>query len=181
MRTPTRLFQIGFALNARVATVCIHVPAGIVRVEQVFKDGGVSDSGIRDDDFANYLVTLVDACMEFVAEMVLAMFFGPLRIDILLRPLVGRPCRWHDALFDDLSFLALVALHGRLHQRGIDDLAATGLITLRQQLLLYRINNCVPNPAWARRSRNSQIVFASGIVLLSVSPRNCRKLRRSSN
>jgi hypothetical protein len=35
-----------------------------------------------------------------------------------------------------LCFLALVALHWCLHQRSIDDLAATRLIALRQQLLL---------------------------------------------
>jgi hypothetical protein len=44
MRTPTRLFQIGFALSAGLAPVCIHVPTGIAGVGQGFKDGGV---GVR--------------------------------------------------------------------------------------------------------------------------------------
>ena len=97
MRTSASLLQTGFALSAGVAAVCIHVPAGIAGIEQIFKDGGVGDSRIRDDDFAHHFVTL-DARMERVAKMVLVMFFGPFGVYILLRPLVGRSCRWHDAL-----------------------------------------------------------------------------------
>lgn len=31
-----------------VAPICIHVPAGIFGIEQLFKDGSVGDSHIRD-------------------------------------------------------------------------------------------------------------------------------------
>lgn len=49
MCTPTRLFQIGFALSARAALGSMHVLAGISNIEQAFKDGGIGDSGMCDE------------------------------------------------------------------------------------------------------------------------------------
>lgn len=74
--------------------------------------------------------------MQFVAKVVLSVLFGPLGIDVLLRTLVRFPAQWHRAFLDHLGFLTLVALDRSVHERSVDDLAATGQIPLRQQLRL---------------------------------------------
>lgn len=78
----------------------------------------------------------VDASVQLVAKMILAVLFGPLGIDIRVRALVRFPAQRHRAVLDRLGFLSLVALNRSLHQRGIDDLTAARQIPLQQQLLL---------------------------------------------
>jgi len=85
VHAPARLLQPGFPFKAGVASVGIHITTGIVRVEQLFEDVGIGHRGMGDGDLADQLATLVDAGMQLVAEVILAMFLGPLRVDILLR------------------------------------------------------------------------------------------------
>ncbi len=75
--------------------------------------------------------------VQFVTEVALVVFLGPLGIDILLCTLMGFSFDRHRALFDDFYLFTLVALHRRRHQRGIDDLAAACQIAMREQLLLH--------------------------------------------
>jgi hypothetical protein len=85
---PRPLPQVGLALGAGVAAVGIHVAARIVRIEEQFEHSGVADGGVCHGQLANHLATLVDAGVHLVTEVVLAMFFGPARIDVFLGPLV---------------------------------------------------------------------------------------------
>ncbi|MBB5202048.1 hypothetical protein HNR39_003911 [Glaciimonas immobilis] len=46
-----------------------------------------------------HLSTPIDTCMQFVAEGTFSMRFGPFRIDVFLRLLVGLPVDRHDAVW----------------------------------------------------------------------------------
>lgn len=115
VHAPASLLQPAFPFHARVAPIGIDIVAGIVQVEQLFENVGVRHGGVGDDDSTNQLATLVDTGMQLVAEVILAVLSGLLRVDILLRPLVRFPAQWHGAFLDRLGFLALVALNRRLH------------------------------------------------------------------
>jgi hypothetical protein len=88
VHTPTGLLRPCSPYNAGVATVGIHITAGVARVEQLFKDAGVGYGGMRDSDSTNELAALVDAGVQLVAEVILAMLPAPLGVYILLRSLV---------------------------------------------------------------------------------------------
>ena len=136
MHAPTGLRQRLFALGAGVTAIGIYVAARVSSVEQFFKDGGVGDGGVGDGQFADQLATLVDAGVQLITEVVLAMLLRPARVDVLLGPLVWFPRQRYRAFFDGLGFVAFVALDRRLHQRGVDDLAAACQIAVLLQLLL---------------------------------------------
>lgn len=116
MHAPSSPLQCRFALSSGLAAVAIRIAAGIAEIEQLFKDSGVGDGGIRGDDFANELMAFIDARMQLVAEIVLAMLFGPPRIDVFFRAFVGFPSNGHRDFLDSLDLLALVVLHRRLYQ-----------------------------------------------------------------
>lgn len=63
VHTPAGLLQSGFPFDAGVATVGVHVAAGVAWVEQLFKDVGVGYGSMRDGDSTNQLATLVDTGM----------------------------------------------------------------------------------------------------------------------
>lgn len=46
VRAPAGVGQVLFALGARVAAICIHIAAGIGRIEQHFEHGGVGDGSV---------------------------------------------------------------------------------------------------------------------------------------
>jgi len=132
VHAPSSLLQSGFPFDAGVAPVGIHVAAGVARVEQLFEDIRVGHGSMRDADSTDQLAALVDTGMQLVAKVILAVLFGPPGIDIFLRALVRLPTQRHRAFLDRLGLLALVALDRGLHQRSVDDLAATRQVTLRQ-------------------------------------------------
>lgn len=84
LHAPACLSQGLFALGAGVAAIGIHVTAGIVGIEQCFEDSGVGDGGVGDGQSACELATLVDAGVQLVTEVVLAMLFCPARVDVFL-------------------------------------------------------------------------------------------------
>ncbi len=90
LNTPTGLGQVRFASHAGVAAVGIYVAAGVVWIKQVFEHAGVGDGCIGDDDFADQFIALVDAGVQFVTEVALVVFLGPLGSDILLCTLSKR-------------------------------------------------------------------------------------------
>jgi hypothetical protein len=136
---PSSRCQRRFALGTRVAAVGVDVAAGVIWVEQLLKYEAVGNGGIGDDDFAHEFVSLVDAGVKLVAEVVLAMLLRPLGIDVFLRAFVRLPGDGHRAFFDRLRLFALVALNRCLDKRRIDDLAAACQIAVRQQLLLHLV------------------------------------------
>jgi hypothetical protein len=178
---PPSRCQRRFALGTRVTAVGEDVTGGVVWIEQFFKYDAVGNGGIGDDDFAYELVALVDAGVKLVAEVVLAMLLRPLGIDVFLRAFVSLPGNNNGSFLDRLCLFTLVALDRGLDERRIDDLAAAREIAVRQQLLLHLVEQLSAKARLSKRSRNNQIVLASGIALLSVKPRNCKKLRRSSS
>jgi hypothetical protein len=109
------LDQVRFASHARVVTVGIHVAAGVVWIKQVFEHAGVGDGDIRDDDFADQFVALVDAGVPLVIKVAPIVFLGSLGINIHLSMFVGFPFDRRRALFDDFCLFALVPLHRYLH------------------------------------------------------------------
>ena len=50
------------------------------QVEQLFEDLRVGYRSTRDGDLADQLATLIDAGVQLVAEVILAMLFGLLRV-----------------------------------------------------------------------------------------------------
>ena len=110
----------------------------------------------------------------------------PARIAILLAQLGGllRPRRWDAALLD-LALLAVgVALLWRGDDRGVDDLAAHRQKPGRRQRRLKALKqNLDRRFGWilarVNASRKVQIVFASGTVSASPSPRKRMKDSRS--
>lgn len=130
MHAPAGLLQAGFAFNAGVSPIGIDIPARVAQVEQLLEDSGVGHGSMGDSDLADQLATLVDAGVQLIPEVILAVLSGPLGIDILLRALVRFPAQRHRAFLDRLGFLSLVALDRGLHQRGVDDLSAARQVTL---------------------------------------------------
>ncbi len=130
MHAPAGLLQAGFAFNARVSPVGTDIPARVAQVEQLFEDSGVSHGSMGDGDLVDQLATLVDAGVQLVPEVILAVLSGPLGINILSRTLVRFPAQRHRAFLDQLGFLWVVALDRSLHQRGVDDLSSAGQVTL---------------------------------------------------
>jgi hypothetical protein len=176
---PAGMFESAFALGAGVVPVGMHRFAGIGRMEQRLEYG---DRPRRfGGDFADELIGLVHSDAQLAAEVQFTIPFGPARVDIFLRPFVGFPNQRYRAVSDGFGLVALIALYRRLHQRGINDLAAARNAALFLQILLGCSNSSAPAPAQTKRSGSSQIVLASRMLLLSVRSRNCRKLRQSSN
>ena len=144
VHTPAGLFERGFPLGGGVATIGIDIPACVGAIKQRFEYRGVSHGGMRDGHFAHQLVALVHAGVQLVAKVILAVLFCPTRVDVLLCPLVRLPSQRHRALFDGVSFLALVALNRCLYQRRIDDLAAARQVTVLMQLFLDLLEHASP-------------------------------------
>lgn len=178
---PASLLQPGLPFNAGVTTVRINVTTGVAQVEQLLEDAGVGHGGMRDGDLADELVTLVDAGVQLVAKVVLAVLSGPLCVNVLLRTLVRLPTQRHRAFFDRFSLFSLVALNRSLDQRSVDDLAAARQIALRQQLLLDLLEYAVADASLGQAVAEQPDRFGVGELLLSVISRKRRKLRRSSN
>ena len=91
VHAPTGLLQPGLPFDAGVASVGIDVATGVARIEQLFEDIGIGYGSMRDGNLADQLATLVDAGVQFVAKVILAVLSGPLRIDVLLCALVRFP------------------------------------------------------------------------------------------
>ena len=125
VHAPAFLFQLRLPFGCGVAAIGIDIAAGVGAVQQRLEHRRVGHGGMRDGYFAHQLVALVHAGVQLVAEVALAVLLCPTRIDILLRALVRLPAQRHRAFLDAVGFLALVALDRCLHQRGVDDLAAT--------------------------------------------------------
>lgn len=116
MHTPAGLLQSRFAFNAGVSPVGIEISARVAQVEQLLEDRSVGDGSMRDGDLADQLATLIDAGVQLVAEVILAMLFGPLGVDIPLFPFVWFPPQRHRAFLDRLGLRPLVALDRDLCQ-----------------------------------------------------------------
>lgn len=89
VHAPARLLQPDFPFKAGVASVGIHIAAGIAQVEQLFKDVGVRHGSVGDGDSKDQLVTLVDTGVQLVAKVILAVLFGPLRVTSFCARLCG--------------------------------------------------------------------------------------------
>jgi hypothetical protein len=83
VHAPAGLRQVLFALDAGVAAIGIHIAAGVGGIEQHLKPGGVSDGSVSDDQFAYQLTTLVDAGVQLITKVALAMFLRPAGVDDL--------------------------------------------------------------------------------------------------
>jgi len=110
MHTPAVLFQFRFLLCGGVAAISVDIAVGVGAVQQRLKYCGVSDCGMRGGYFAYQLVAFVHADVQLVAEVSLAVFPRPARVDILLRTFVQLLAQRHRAFLDDVGLRALVAL-----------------------------------------------------------------------
>jgi len=89
----------------------LEIPACVAQVEQHRKVSGVGHGSMRDGALANQLATLVEASMQFVPKMIIAVFSGRLGIDSLSHARVHFPAQRHRPSFYRLGFLPLVALN----------------------------------------------------------------------
>ena len=122
--TEAVFLQPDFALGRRIAPVGIHIPACVGGVEHVVEVLAVVRARRVGLDLADELVFLVDVDRELVAEVALAVFLGPGRVEVLLAPLGGLPVGRHRALPDQFLLAPAGVLRGRRYQRGVDDLPA---------------------------------------------------------
>lgn len=88
---------------------------------------------------ADHLVALVHIDRELVAEVALAMLFGPAGIQVFLSALGRCPVGGCRLLLDDLLLLAADLLLGRGDQSRVNDLTATRDVALAQQLVCNTI------------------------------------------
>src|SRR4051812_6589134 len=74
------------------------------------------------------------------------MLLRPARVDVLLRLLVGLPRDRRIAVLDRLVLFAAVALHGRRHDGGVDDLAAHGQVAPALQMGIEGLEQRLDQP-----------------------------------
>ncbi len=91
---------------------------------------------ITDMDPTHQFVALVHMGGKRVTKGRFTMILCPACLGILLPPLRGRPVLRHLALLDLRVVFTRIALGRHRHQRRIDDLPATGKMTVVLQLLL---------------------------------------------
>ena len=133
-RFPQRLLP----LRAGVTLVGVDRPAGVGRVEHGVEVLAVMRSCVAHLELADQLVALIRVDAELVAVVALAVLLGPGGVQVLLPPFGRGPLRRHSVLFQDgLIVLAEVLLRGG-HQGGVDQLAATGDVTMPDELFLNR-------------------------------------------
>src|SRR4051794_26303076 len=82
----------------------------------------------------------------FHRRLALAMLLRPARVDVLLRRLVGLPRDRRIAVLDRLVLFAAVALHGRRHEGGVDDLAAHGQVAPALQMGIEGLEQRLDQP-----------------------------------
>jgi len=150
----TLVFQPVFARLGRVAPIRIDVQNRVEPVEHLVEVLAVVGAGRIGLDLADDLVLRVDVDGEFVAEVGLAVFLGPGRVNVLL-PAFGRfPVCRHRTVLDPLVLLPAVTLLGRRHQGGVDDLAAASNEAPREQLCRHTVEEYLrarlPNPILKR-------------------------------
>src|SRR5690606_27300539 len=96
---------------------------GVAVLGQVGQGLAVVHVGWAHHEVVDQLAVAVHLHVVLVAEVVLAVLAAPARVDVLLPGLAGAPAAWGPALLDALVLIAAVALHGRLHHGGVNDLA----------------------------------------------------------
>src|SRR3954462_4019382 len=124
----------------------IAVRGGVVGIEKVVERLAVVNRRVRHRVAPHQLVLAVDIHVVLVAEVALAMLLRPARVDVLLRLLVGLPRDRRIAVLDRLVLFAAVALHGRRHDGGVDDLAAHGQVAPALQMGIEGLEQRLDQP-----------------------------------
>jgi len=111
--------------------------------------------------------------MVLVAVVMLVFFFTQ-RASVFLPKLVRVliPFLRYFTRFDGCVLFSVVALTRRFNKRSVYHLPSLSHISLRRQLLMKLLKKLFNKIEIFRRSRNSQIVLASGTLLSSCSPKN---------
>ena len=148
---PARARQPRFAFAIDVTLVGQYGPAGVGRIQYGLKVIGVVFARRADLELANQLVALVRVRRQLVAEIGLAVFLRPARLEVLLAPLRRRPVG-----------MALSST------RAMYPCFANWRLTASNTLSLA--------PALINRFLNVQIFVRSGIWLVSA-----RRARRKSS
>ena len=129
-------------------------------IEKSIERLAVVNRRVRHRVAPHQLVLAVDVHVVLVAEVALAMLLRPARVDVLLRLLVGLPRDGRIAVLDRLILRAAVALHGRGHDGGVDDLAAHGQVAPAFQIGVEGIKQRLDQPCLRE--------------LLAIEPNRCR-------
>src|ERR1035438_6720162 len=118
--------ELGLDLGRAVGAVGPHLGSGVGLVQHIIELLAVVHARIRLRVPADELVHAVDANVVLVAVEALVALLGPARILVFLG-ILGRlvlPALRRLAGLDRLILAPAVALHGRGHDRSIDNLAA---------------------------------------------------------
>lgn len=125
-------FELRFPCLAGIAPIGIHILTGVAGIEYRVEMPTVVHRGSIGLKPADHLVALVHIDRQLVAEVALAMLFGPAGIQVFL-PALGRcPVGGCRLLLDDLLLLAADLLLGRGYQGRVNDLTATCDVALAQ-------------------------------------------------
>lgn len=152
-----------------LAAVGIDIATGVARIEDVIEVLAVVRTRGASLKLGDHLVLGIDVDRELIAEVVLAVLLRPGGIDILLAPLRGLPVCGHCLVLDQLVLVTAIALLGRRHQRGIDDLTAARNKAPIEPLHRDAIKVALA-PASPIRFSKVQTVVRSGTLVALASP-----------
>lgn len=151
VHTPAFSLEALFTRFVFITFVRPYVTAGIGGVQHLFKRVGVVFLRGADVAFSDQLVVAVGTDAELVTVVAFAVFLRPTGFKVFLATLGGCPIGGGRILFQDCLFFFAEVLPWGFHQRGINDLSASGNEPVLLQLPLHRVKQristaCDPYP-----------------------------------